>query len=91
MFEFKEVVLVKSMDIEDLVKFGELSRACLYYVVCLVLLEVDLVLMFYVFLLYVDMCEILGVKLENVVVVFDEAYNLVDVVYNLYGVAVMFN
>jgi chromosome transmission fidelity protein 1 len=91
MLELKEAALAKPMDIEDLAKLGESSRACPYYAARSALPEADLVLMPYASLLHADTREILGVKLENAVVVFDEAHNLVDAVHNSYGAAVTLN
>ena len=50
--------------------------------------EADLVLMPYASLLHADTREILGIKLENAVVIFDEAHNLVDAVHSSYGATV---
>jgi len=83
--ELKEAALAKPMDIEDLAKLGSTRKACPYYAVRSALPEADLVLMPYASLLHADTRESLGVKLEDAVVIFDEAHNLVDAVYNSYG------
>ncbi|OUS45297.1 hypothetical protein BE221DRAFT_77225 [Ostreococcus tauri] len=87
LLELKEAALAKPMDIEDLAKLGETRRACPYYAARSALPEADLVLMPYASLLHADTRETLGVRLENAVVVFDEAHNLVDAVHNSYGAA----
>ena len=91
LLELKEAALAKPMDIEDLAKMGETRRTCPYYAARSALPEADLVLMPYASLLHADTRESLGVKLENAVVVFDEAHNLVDAVHNAYGAAVTLN
>ena len=73
MLEIKEAALAAPMDIEDLVRLGETRRACPYYAARSALPEADLVLMPYASLLHADTREILGIKLENAVVIFDEA------------------
>ena len=88
MLEIKEAALAKPMDIEDLVRLGETRRACPYYAARSALPEADLVLMPYASLLHADTREILGIKLENAVVIFDEAHNLVDAVHSSYGATV---
>jgi len=88
MLELKEAALAKPMDIEDLVRLGETRRACPYYAARSALPEADLVLMPYASLLHADTREILGIRLENAVVIFDEAHNLVDAVHSSYGAAV---
>ena len=87
LLELKEAALAKPMDIEDLAKLGETRRACPYYAARSALPEADLILMPYASLLHADTRETLGVRLENAVVVFDEAHNLVDAVHNSYGAA----
>ena len=88
MLELKEAALAKPMDIEDLAEVGETRRACPYYAARSALPEADLVLMPYASLLHADTRETLGVKLENAVVIFDEAHNLVDAVHGSYGATV---
>ena len=88
LLELKEAALAKPMDIEDLAKLGTTRKACPYYAARSALPEADLVLMPYASLLHADTRESLGVKLENAVVIFDEAHNLVDAVYNSYGAGV---
>ena len=88
LLELKEAALAKPMDIEDLAKLGATRKACPYYAARSALPEADLVLMPYASLLHADTRESLGVRLENAVVIFDEAHNLVDAVYNSYGASV---
>lgn len=88
MLELKEATLATPMDIEDLAKVGETRRACPYYAARSAIPEADLVLMPYSSLLHADTRETLGVKLENAVVIFDEAHNLVDAVHGSYGASV---
>ncbi|CAH0562418.1 unnamed protein product [Brassicogethes aeneus] len=64
------------MDIEDLVKLGNLHKFCPYYMAWEIQKEADIIFMPYNYLFYPKVRKSLGIVLSNNVVILDEAHNI---------------
>ncbi|CAH0563437.1 unnamed protein product [Brassicogethes aeneus] len=64
------------MDMEDLVKLGNLHKFCPYYMAREIQKEADIIFMPYNYLLDPKVRKSLGIVLSNNVVILDEAHNI---------------
>lgn len=85
---FWDEVLVEVKDIEQLLVFGKEVWVCFYYGSCFVIFVVQLVVLFYQMLLYVVIWQVVGIWLQEQVVIIDEVYNLIDIIMGMYSVEV---
>lgn len=82
---YRDHVLLKVRDIEELVQLGEKQRACPYYGTRAAVPSVEVVALPYNMLLHRATRESLGVDLKGNIVVVDEAHNLVDAINEMYS------
>eukprot|EP00051_Salpingoeca_urceolata_P024533 m.432377 g.432377 ORF g.432377 m.432377 type:complete len:393 (-) comp20244_c0_seq40:12-1190(-) len=85
---FRDHMLMKPRDIEDLADLGSKVKGCAYYGSRQGIPLAELVLMPYNVLLHKGTREAVGVKLKGNVVIVDEAHNLLDVISSLYSAEV---
>eukprot|EP00505_MAST-04D_sp_SCG-Rhode-Island_P001470 Stramenopile-MAST_4_protein_1470 len=85
---FASLSLSKVNDIEDLVKVGRRTRTCPYYGSRESVESADIVTMPYSMLLHKKTRESLGVKLEDHIVILDEAHNVIDNINALYSCSI---
>ncbi|XP_048589126.1 ATP-dependent DNA helicase DDX11 [Nematostella vectensis] len=88
MQSYRDQVLVEVRDIEQLVSLGENLSACPYYGTRLGIPAAQVVCLPYNLLLHKSTREACGIKLENNVVVIDEAHNLLETINNIHSVEV---
>lgn len=80
----REIFQEDSLDIEDLVQLGRRIGTCPYYGSRSMVPASDLVVLPYQSLLSKSSRESLGLKLENNIVIIDEAHNLADSLTSMY-------
>ncbi|KAI9292266.1 DNA repair helicase [Neoconidiobolus thromboides FSU 785] len=88
--EFKHNVLKQIKDIEDLVKLGNGLGTCSYYGVRKSIAKARLVCVPYNLLLNQQSRESSGIKLENNIVIIDEAHNLIEALQSNYSTKLTF-
>ncbi len=82
---FKDHVLIKMRDIEDLVSLGKRLETCSYYGSRKAVPQAQVITIPYNSLIHQQTRESLGIKLEECVVIIDEAHNLVDSVVHTHS------
>ncbi|KAJ8556860.1 hypothetical protein ON010_g9103 [Phytophthora cinnamomi] len=85
---YKDYALAHVQDIEDLHTLGEDMSICSYYGTRESIPLAQVVTVPYSLLLSKDARETLGLGLENNIVIFDEAHNIVDAINNTYKVEI---
>ncbi|WFD44651.1 RNA helicase [Malassezia psittaci] len=75
-------------DIEELVNLGKQTDTCPYYGVRRALPQAQLITLPYNLLLQRDARDALALKLEDSVVIIDEAHNLIDTILNTYSLEI---
>ncbi|POM75717.1 ATP-dependent RNA helicase, partial [Phytophthora palmivora] len=85
---YKDYALAHVQDIEDLHTLGEEMSTCSYYGTRESIPLAQIVTVPYSMLLSKDTRETLGIALENSIVIFDEAHNIVDAINNTYKVEI---
>ncbi|KAJ3188286.1 hypothetical protein HDU85_005436 [Gaertneriomyces sp. JEL0708] len=76
--DVKEYQEEKMLDIEDLVKFGRLNRACPYFIARSTQVKADIIFLPYNYLVdpYARVAQGIDERLKNSIVIFDEGHNL---------------
>jgi chromosome transmission fidelity protein 1 len=82
---FKDHVLIKVRDIEDLISLGKRVEACSYYGSRKAIPHAQVITLPYTSLIHQPTRETLGIKLEECVVIIDEAHNLVDAIVHTHS------
>ncbi|KAE9100222.1 ATP-dependent DNA helicase [Phytophthora fragariae] len=85
---YKDYALAHVQDIEDLHTLGEDMSICSYYGTRESIPLAQIVTVPYSLLLSKDARETLGLGLENNIVIFDEAHNIIDAINNTYKVEI---
>ncbi|OWZ21656.1 LOW QUALITY PROTEIN: ATP-dependent RNA helicase [Phytophthora megakarya] len=85
---YKDYALVHVQDIEDLHTLGEEMSTCSYYGTRESIPLAQIVTVPYSMLLSKDTRETLGIALENSIIIFDEAHNIIDAINNTYKVEI---
>ncbi|KAG7401622.1 ATP-dependent DNA helicase chl1 [Phytophthora boehmeriae] len=85
---YKDYALAHVQDIEDLHQLGEDMSACSYYGARESIPLAQIVTVPYSMILSKDARESLGITLEDSIVIFDEAHNIIDAINNTYKVEV---
>lgn len=83
--ELKNEILSEPMDIEDLIVAGKQINACPYYASRKASKEAQLVLLPYNTILHKSTREGVGIKVQNSVILLDEAHNIVESISNMYS------
>ncbi|OAF66995.1 hypothetical protein A3Q56_05276, partial [Intoshia linei] len=81
-----EIIRNKIMNVTELIKTGKESNICPYYSTRKALDNVDVVVMSYNNLLHDKTRESIKINLNNSVVIFDEAHNIIDAILNAYSI-----
>ncbi|KAL6070053.1 DEAD H (Asp-Glu-Ala-Asp His) box helicase 11, variant 3 [Balamuthia mandrillaris] len=82
---FRDHVLLKVRDIEELLELGEKQKCCPYYGSRAALPFAELVTLPYATLLHKSTRESMGIDLKGNIVVVDEAHNLIDAINEIYS------
>lgn len=85
MEKLKSKIVSEIMDIEDLVNAGKKLCACPYYTSRSSVNEADIVLLPYQILFHKKTRSQTGINLEKSIVIIDEAHNLLDAIFGMYG------
>ncbi|KAL4152190.1 hypothetical protein PRNP1_009124 [Phytophthora ramorum] len=85
---YKDYALAEVQDIEDLHTLGEEMSICSYYGTRESISLAQIVTVPYSMLLSKDTRETLGIALEDNIVIFDEAHNIIDAINNTYKVEI---
>ncbi|KAJ4122892.1 ATP-dependent DNA helicase chl1 [Fusarium equiseti] len=83
--QFRDSALATLPDIEDLHQLGKSLAVCPYYASRTALPGAEIITLPYPLLLQRSARDALGVKLENSVVIVDEAHNIMDAVANVHA------
>ncbi|TDH64939.1 hypothetical protein CCR75_001550 [Bremia lactucae] len=86
--QYKNHALAHVQDIEDLHTLGEHMSVCSYYGTRESIPLAQIVTVPYSMLLSKDTRETLGIDVENNIVIFDEAHNIIDAINNTYKVEI---
>ncbi|EEP82102.1 hypothetical protein UREG_06967 [Uncinocarpus reesii 1704] len=86
--DFRDHVLAKVQDIEDIGKIGERMGICPYYATRSVIGHSEIVTLPYPLLLQKSAREALDISLKDHVIIIDEAHNLMDVIANIHSVTI---
>lgn len=89
--KMNDLVMSDIRDIEDIHELGEQLRICPYYSTRADIPIAEIISMPYQLLLHKDTRHILGLDLQNSVVVIDEAHNLLDTISRIYSTSVSLN
>jgi chromosome transmission fidelity protein 1 len=82
---FSEFAMGKVQDIEELVSLGKKLNTCPYYATRRAVKLAQVVCMPYSVLLHADTRKSMGIDLNNAVVIFDEAHNVVEAVNHIHS------
>lgn len=85
---FRNKALAKIRDIEDLADVGRELKICPYYASREAANWCEVIALPYQLLLQKEAREALGIKLDNSIVIIDEAHNLLDVISSLYSISI---
>ncbi|XP_051010413.1 ATP-dependent DNA helicase DDX11 [Acomys russatus] len=85
---FRDEVLLKVKDMEQLVALGKEARACPYYGSRFAVPAAQLVVLPYPMLLHAATRQAAGIRLQGQVVIIDEAHNLIDTITNIHSTEV---
>ncbi|KAH6600328.1 hypothetical protein BASA61_002334 [Batrachochytrium salamandrivorans] len=88
MVKFDDIVHARIRDIEDIVKAGLQSSTCPYYGARHTSKTSEIICLPYNLLLQRSARESIGLRLENSVIILDEAHNIVDTMNSLYSYTV---
>ncbi|KAJ1336746.1 hypothetical protein BSLG_007065 [Batrachochytrium salamandrivorans] len=88
MVKFDDIVHSRIRDIEDIVKAGLQSSTCPYYGARHTSKTSEIICLPYNLLLQRSARESIGLRLENSVIILDEAHNIVDTMNSLYSYTV---
>lgn len=88
MFDFKDTVGHKIMDIEELAQEGQRLRTCPYYGTRASIRPAQVVALPYNMLLSQTARESMGISLAGNVVIVDEAHNLIDTILAIHSIAI---
>ncbi|KAK3319579.1 helicase C-terminal domain-containing protein [Cercophora scortea] len=83
--QFRDTVLARLPDIEDMHRIGKQLQVCPYYASRTAIPGAEVITLPYPLLLQKSAREALGIKLEGNVVIIDEAHNIMDAVANVYA------
>ncbi|KAJ3483359.1 hypothetical protein NLI96_g6367 [Meripilus lineatus] len=83
MLDFRDQVLARPKDIEDLIESGRNAQTCPYFGSRRAIPQAQLVLLPYNLLLHKTARESLGIDLKDQVVIIDEAHNLISTLLSL--------
>ncbi|KAJ1989981.1 ATP-dependent DNA helicase chl1 [Coemansia spiralis] len=86
MFDFKDAVGDKIMDIEELAKEGQQLSVCPYYGSRASVNSAQVVALPYNMLLSKSARESMGISLDGNIVIIDEAHNLVDTILSIHSI-----
>lgn len=82
-----ESSLTDIMDIEEMCNFAKAEKACPYYATRLAARDAHIVLLPYQMLLHERTRKQTGLRIDNAVIIIDEAHNLLDTIVNIYSAA----
>ncbi|KJZ73450.1 hypothetical protein HIM_07244 [Hirsutella minnesotensis 3608] len=83
--QFRDAALATLPDVEDLYQLGKSLAVCPYYASRTALPGAEIITLPYPLLLQKSARDALGIKLENSVVIIDEAHNVMDAVANVHA------
>ncbi|KAI1809263.1 DNA repair helicase [Poronia punctata] len=83
--QFRDNVLATLPDIEDLHNLGKSLQVCPYYASRAAIPRAEIITLPYPLLLQQAARDALGIKLDNSVVIIDEAHNIMDAIANVYA------
>ncbi|WEW60392.1 ATP-dependent DNA helicase chl1 [Emydomyces testavorans] len=86
--DFRDHVLARVQDIEDIGKIGKRMRICPYYASRSVIEHSEIITLPYPLLLQKSAREALNISLKDHIIIIDEAHNLTDVIANIHSVTI---
>ncbi|KAI2090567.1 ATP-dependent DNA helicase chl1 [Ophidiomyces ophidiicola] len=86
--DFRDHVLARVQDIEDIGKLGKQMNICPYYASRSAIKNSEIVTLPYPLLLQKSAREALDISLKDHIIIIDEAHNLSDVIANIYSVTI---
>ncbi|OTF75405.1 hypothetical protein BLA29_007915, partial [Euroglyphus maynei] len=88
MEEFGEEILANINDIEEIVTMAKQRQTCPYYSTRMAIPESEIVVMPYNILLHHSTREYFNIKLEDSIVIIDEAHNLLETISNIHSIEI---
>ena len=89
--QYSDIILNKTLDIEDIVNNASNIHICPYYSTRYAIYDAQLICLPYNMLLSYDMRISLGIDIKNSIIIVDEAHNLIETINQLYSADIHIN